>query len=93
LQCFQREFPQLAAVSPTTRVREQVASCDVAKRTIGETSWDETIIVSSRQLLETNSLGVGQEGQDDLENIGGLDAPRRVIVVDVYPFHLFLPSF
>ena len=88
--CLQREFPQLATVFHG--VRKQVASCNVAKRALGKASWDESGIVRSRQLLESEGLGGRQEGQDNLESMGRLEAPRSVIVVAGF-LHTFLTTF
>ena len=90
LHRLQREFPQCANI--LTRELEQVASCNIAKRALGYASWDESIIVRSRQLLEPESLWREQVGQDYFESIGGLEAVRRVIV-DTGVFHTFLTIF
>jgi transcriptional regulator with XRE-family HTH domain len=80
-QFLQREFPQLAtAVWLTISVKEQVAFCSVAKRALGEVSWDKTGIVIMRQLLETDGFRLGQEGQDFLEKVGGLEMTRIFVV-------------
>ena len=90
LHHLQREFPQCAAI--LIRELEQVASCNIAKRALGYASWDESIIVRSRQLLEPESLWREQVGQDYFESIGGLEAVRSVIV-DTGFFHPFLTTF
>ena len=89
MHCLQREFPQLAAFFH--RVREQVASRNVAKRALSKASWDETVIVCSRQLLESEGLGGPQERQDILEKVGGLEMTRSVVVAASF-FHPFITT-